>query len=189
MLNFADYLAVGRLSKERAEPYRVNIQSRGDALRLFSPPCQAVIYYPSSSHKDDIEPSISGLKPDGTLEQCYLLRIGGDARWVELWKNEMQPYENYQDLKGAWVCISKDAVVEKNDGLYVFQLKGLEVFETQESDACGVIVDYFETGAHGILVAKLPDGEECMIPFVDEIVTYDADKKRLIVENFKDFLV
>ena len=91
--------------------------------------------------------------------------------------------ENPEDVKGSWLCIEKE-ILENSADLYLFQFMGSAIYEKEGSDPIATVTDYFNNGAHGILVAKVIDGKEVMIPFVDQYVTFNKQNKTMLIPDF-----
>ena len=88
--------------------------------------------------------------------------------------------------KGLWLCAQKTQLNIEEDAPFLFQVLGLTIVSAGKKVA--KVVDYFETGAHGILVvSSLQDGREIMIPFVAEHVRIDKDLNWIEVPNFHYF--
>ncbi len=112
--------------------------------------------------------------------------------------------ESALDLKGLWLCIEKARLIEhsKSAEPYLFQLLGLYVFSRGRKVA--TVTDYFETGAHPVLVtsileeAKYKDkssfeqteeqGKEIMLPFTTEHVHLADSLSHVEVPDFQTFV-
>lgn len=87
-----------------------------------------------------------------------------------------------KNLNGYSIKIRRDLLPEKNeDEFYIKDLLGIGVYDRNEF--IGSITDVMETAAHDILVVHDSDGQECLIPNIDEFVKkIDFENNKIIVE-------
>lgn len=91
-----------------------------------------------------------------------------------------------EDLKGVEIYVSKDSFEEtEEDEFYYFDLIGLTA-KTVSGAIIGDVVAVDNYGAQDILFIQNEEGQEILIPFIDDAVPeVDLENKILIVhENF-----
>lgn len=161
--------------------------TRGSALAELRPPFEARLFFPAAraaaGSVEDLAPSFEGPR-EGRFESVTVtevrLRKHTQAVRVQLYR----PVEPV----GAWLCIDR-RLLEKGDGLYFYRIKGLPVRRSPGAEDLAVIVDYMETGAHGILIVRRQDnGELLYLPLHKEHVHLDLEKGESIVPAYDDFL-
>lgn len=92
--------------------------------------------------------------------------------------------EKSQQLLGAEVTIdSNDLDVLQDDDYYWHQLIGLSV---QDSDGkhIGEVSSMFETGANDVMVVRVAEGDEVLIPYVRDqyVISVDLDTSTMVVD-------
>lgn len=86
---------------------------------------------------------------------------------------------------GDWIVVDSSSI-ESGD-LYFFQIKDWEVRESKGAPPIAHVIDYFETGASGVIISRMADGTEVLIPLVEEHATLEKDY--VLAPNFKDFIL
>ncbi len=78
--------------------------------------------------------------------------------------------EQAREYTGCSVGVHPDALPDLDDDEFYWRdLIGCEV-DGYSGDSFGTVASVLETGAHDVLVVRTQDGEEVLIPFVDEFV-------------------
>ncbi|MBI3395288.1 MAG: PRC-barrel domain-containing protein, partial [Spirochaetia bacterium] len=108
------------------------------------------------------------------VARAVLDAVGAKSDWVDLtWEGEGQGW----DLVNLWLC-AKPESLPASESLLWFQVKGLPVF-TSDGRNVGTIVDYEETGAHGIFGVRTPQGSDVLLPVAPSHVVVDIQAGRV----------
>ena len=177
-------IALARIAGEPVSKDSYRITVAGDGLRDIKPPINCWIYLPADGGKiasTMLDPARKGLLTDGELRPARLKsrKVTGNKGMVVVEPQSGGPLD-----AGMWICIEK-RLLEATQGIYLYQIIGIPVYCAGIDR--GVIKDYFETGAHGVLVVKASDGHEIMVPYVDEFVRVDLANQRAEIEALDDF--
>jgi ribosomal 30S subunit maturation factor RimM len=96
------------------------------------------------------------------------------------------------DIIGSWLCIKKESIKQKGE-LFFFDIKG-KMVKDEFHRPIGNIIDYLETGAHGILIIELDDKKQIFVPFIQEYceIFYKKENSNEVdyiqVKNWEYFL-
>lgn len=84
------------------------------------------------------------------------------------------------DLAGqkVKVCLSKKDINFIQAGTDYINTNGFNVMFKQQ--LIGVVVDFFDNGAHGVIVVKNVNEKEFMIPFIDIYISKISEERRLV---------
>lgn len=86
------------------------------------------------------------------------------------------------------VFATEESLELGEDELYVHDLVGMEVV-TEEGTLLGTVANFMEMPAQDMLVVRTSDGEEAMIPAVDDfLVGFDEEEQRIIVRPIEGLL-
>lgn len=99
-----------------------------------------------------------------------------------------------EDIIGSLLCVNKN-LLDQQDDLYFLHIKD-KLVKDKDLNQIGIIKDYIETGAHGVLVIKLTLPEfhqkEIFVPFIDEFcnIVYSHNKEihYVIIDRWEFFL-
>jgi 16S rRNA processing protein RimM len=85
-------------------------------------------------------------------------------------------------LRNQTLYLSAEQVEPLPDGQYYYwQILGLEVFE-DSGNRLGVIKNIIETGANDVYVIESDDGNEILVPAIEEVIReVDLDQERMTV--------
>lgn len=173
-----------------ANRYRFKITVGGEGWKAIKTPATLWLYRaPAGEVLSSPSPAIRGLSPDGILVSVEVerLEVRGNKGWLELNSRWVEEHPSLE-VRGSWLCIPREWLVRDTDDLYVFQLLGGMVRTSPESEDVAVVKDFFDSGAHGVLVLETSDGREFMIPFLDQFVEVRDGGHLLIIEKFYDFI-
>jgi len=133
------------------------------------------------------------------LEEVYL-DFWGDKKtfYIEDFKNLngklLLKFRKFDSIRDCQVLIDRDIYVDEKDKVslpdnqfFIHDLIGSEVIV--ENESVGVVDDVLKGKANDVLVIRMNDEKEKLIPFVlNFIEKFDAVKKKLILNISKDFL-
>lgn len=90
--------------------------------------------------------------------------------------------EQAEELRNAYLTISRDSVEELEEGrYYIVDLLGLEVY-TDEQILLGTLQDIFNTGSNDIYVVKDKQGKQILLPAIQDVIKQiDIENKKIIV--------
>ena len=90
--------------------------------------------------------------------------------------------EQAEELRNAYLTISRDSVEELEGGrYYIVDLLGLEVY-TDEQVLLGTLEDIFNTGSNDIYVVKDKQGKQILLPAIQDVIKQiDIENKKIIV--------
>ncbi len=90
--------------------------------------------------------------------------------------------EQAEQLRNAYLTISRDSVEELEEGrYYIVDLLGLEVY-TDEQVLLGILDDIFNTGSNDIYVVKDKQGKQILLPAIQNVIKQiDIENKKIIV--------
>lgn len=216
------WIALARIKRpEGRDSYRMTYG--GDGLEDLPENEPVALYFPRYKGSE-LKQILASVQPhprsDGRfaaarLQQCELFADGrgrvrlrrdpeqearlGGAVWTD------------EDLKGAWICVRRDRLAELLEGqrsedgeaaLYFFQIQGMPVYAAEDGEGAtpvAEIVDYLETGAHGVLTLRLlrpaegSGGEaaansEVLVPYLPEFIEADLHAGRATVRRLPELL-
>ena len=95
---------------------------------------------------------------------------------------------NSGDYEKSWICVAPSLLVGQNNAgeAYIFQLIGLPVYS--QGNKVGFVIDYFENGAHGVLVVEDLEKSEVMLPYVSKHAHLADDLTHINAPQFANFL-
>ncbi len=166
---------------------RYRVTSGGDGLSVLETPCDVWIHRPQAGLKNVLAPSSRGIGAGDLFPARVLgLRLVKGGALLDLASADGGTFAD--SLAGCWLCIPR-SLLEADDGIYRFQLIGLDVREQGDGEPVGTIKDYFETGAHGILTIRmLNDNAEVLVPFIDEFTELRFSDGFVLIPTLRDFL-
>ena len=90
--------------------------------------------------------------------------------------------EQAEQLRNAYLTISRDSVEELEEGrYYIVDLLGLEVY-TDEQVLLGILDDIFNTGSNDIYVVKDKQGKQILLPAIQDVIKQiDIENQKIIV--------
>lgn len=184
-------LALARIKSRKAPSARYFYTARGDGLLAIKAPQTVWMYPPSTSEKNLLKPSLEGINEEADIRRVLLKKINysSDGGWVEFQEESLKQFDSLDLLMGQWICIEKRVLVNDKESIYFFEILGCSVKEDRNSKTVGVVRDFFENGAHGVIVVKLVTGEECLIPFIKNFVELHLEEHFLIVKQLEYFIV
>ena len=128
--------------------------------------------------------------------------LGKDNDWRELAVKEAKTHndvlvvklQGIDDRDAALACKGKQIAVPRallpkldDEEYYWSDLIGLNIKNQQDVDF-GKIADVFATGANDVIVAKMDDGVERLIPYIAQvIINVDLAAKSMLVDWDADF--
>jgi 16S rRNA processing protein RimM len=84
--------------------------------------------------------------------------------------HDLNTPEEVGAFRNQWVYVQTSDRPELEPGEYYHhQIIGLHALQ-ETGEHLGVVVDILETGSNDVLVVKLPDGKEVLLPMTDEVV-------------------
>jgi 16S rRNA processing protein RimM len=145
---------------------------------------------------------------EGVIEHATLWSIGFDAESVSTQRvEERTPHvsargtsviarldgiitrTSAERLKGASVFVSREQVEEWSaPSEAAFDPAGYTVVNEGE-ESIGVAVEVVPMPAQELLIVRLPDGEEAMIPWVPDFVIHIDEKQRIISMDVPEGLI
>jgi 16S rRNA processing protein RimM len=96
---------------------------------------------------------------------------------------ELTSRDEVQGLIGAEIFLTEDLLAPRAEGeYYYYELIGLTV-ETTGGSRIGILRQILETGSHDVYVVEGRNGQEVLIPAVEQIVHHvDLEAGRMVVE-------
>lgn len=120
----------------------------------------------------------------GTERLVYhISTVRSHKRFVVIKFAEVKDMNDGEKLKGCLIQITMDMLEPLPEGhYYIFQLIGLEVFETS-GELLGRLDNVLKTGANDVYVIKPPSGKDILIPALKTVVKeIDIEANRMLVE-------
>lgn len=96
--------------------------------------------------------------------------------------------ESAEKYKGALLFCDKDDIPVPPGRHLIADLIGLEVLDNRSGKSYGFVTDYKDIGGHGMYIVKAIDGEEKMIPDVNEFIARISDGKAIYVNVIEGLL-
>lgn len=85
-----------------------------------------------------------------------------------------QDYSNPEEigvLRNQVLFVHRDAIPPLDEDEYYFhELIGLQVVQHESGESIGIITDILETGANDVFVVRGKNGQEILIPDIDEVI-------------------
>ena len=184
--------------KQKIGAHKYKVTCKGDGLASLELPTQVWLYRHSEMEEDakgiakiatrSIDPELA----NGSLQCASLTAVSALASaypHLEIHSpldTQKETASSSSNAEGSWLCVPKLQLSSQSKETFVFQILGLPVFSSGEEVA--KVIDYFETGAHGIIVAScLQSAKEVMIPFIEQYSSLNQELKQLEVTAFHDF--
>lgn len=147
-----EYLRVGVISNTHGVRGEVKIFSTTDDIRRFKKLKQCVI--DTGREKIPVE-----------VESCKFFKQTPILKFTTI--DQLNDVERF---KGKDLLVHRDHAVklQKNE-FFIVDLVGLKV-ESDDGMDLGVLTDVLQTGANDVFVAKMPDGNEVLIPYIEQCV-------------------
>ena len=147
-----EYLRVGVISNTHGVRGEVKIFSTTDDIRRFKKLKQCVI----DTGREKIPVEVESCK---FFKQTPILKF-----------KTIDQLNDVERFKGKDLLVHRDHAVklQKNE-FFIVDLGGLKV-ESDDGMDLGVLTDVLQTGANDVFVAKMPDGNEVLIPYIEQCV-------------------
>ena len=147
-----EYLRVGVISNTHGVRGEVKIFSTTDDIRRFKKLKQCVI----DTGREKIPVEVESCK---FFKQTPILKF-----------KTIDQLNDVERFKGKDLLAHRDHAVklQKNE-FFIVDLVGLKV-ESDDGMDLGVLTDVLQTGANDVFVAKMPDGNEVLIPYIEQCV-------------------
>lgn len=147
-----EYLRVGVIANTHGVRGEVKIFATTDDIRRFKKLRKCVI--DTGRERIDVE-----------VESCKFFKQTPILKFKSI--DQLNDVERF---KGKDLLVHRDHAVklEKNE-FFIIDLIGLNV-ETDEGMELGVLTDVLQTGANDVFVVKMADGNEVLIPYIEQCV-------------------
>lgn len=145
-------------------------------------PCEAFLL---KAIRDGSWPAVDGIDENsGKYEPVRILSVAASGKYltVNIEYSDLKN-RNFEQVQGQWICIQEQSPAVTPE--YVYELIGRNVY--QNGNKAGIVTDYFETGANGVIVLKLKNNEEILVPLLDDIVSY-PDASSIQIQNLDQFI-
>lgn len=125
-----------------------------------------------------VQVSINDLLRELNIEDAHFHK-----KYVIIKFKEIQDMNAACDLKGGYLVVTRDELMPlPKDNFYIFDLIGVEVFETDGS-RLGIITDIIKTGSNDVYVVET-GAKPLLIPALKQVVQeIDLDGRRMVVRN------
>lgn len=181
-------LAIARITGGLDRNGYLPVTIGGDGLNSVKTPLDAELYCPEYSGNDLSQIlKVSRFGPDEkgkfipvTLEK---VKISGSRARIQL----LQPIPD--DLQGYWLCVRSSQLQKNQNEFFVYEIMGLPVFKEISGDRIGTVIEYQQTGAHGIIEIELSDKKLIMVPMLSRFVEFTKNKSGLLIESLDDFIL
>ena len=147
-----EYLRVGVISNTHGVRGEVKIFSTTDDIRRFKKLKQCVI--DTGREKIPVE-----------VESCKFFKQTPILKFKTI--DQLNYVERFKE-KDLLVHRDHAVKLQKNE-FFIVDLVGLKV-ESDDGMDLGVLTDVLQTGANDVFVAKMPDGNEVLIPYIEQCV-------------------
>ena len=127
------------------------------------------------------------------LKKCIIMgkreQINVTVESVKFFKQyvilKFKEFSNINDIEvytKCDLCVTRENAVPLEEGEYfICDLVGLDVI-TDEGENIGKLKDVLETGANNVYIVETKDGDEVLIPVIDQcIFAHDLDKGTITV--------
>ena len=147
-----EYLRVGVIANTHGVRGEVKIFATTDDIRRFKKLRKCII--DTGRERIDVE-----------VESCKFFKQTPILKFKSI--DQLNDVERF---KGKDLLVHRDYAVklEKNE-FFIVDLIGLNV-ETDEGMELGVLTDVLQTGANDVFVVKMSDGNEVLIPYIEQCV-------------------
>lgn len=151
-LNPNDLVSIGRISGTYGYKGTVKVIPLTDFPERFQDLQQVYI-----NHAGTVRPVI--VESAVPQKQVVLVKISG-----------VESKEDAQTFRGALLMVEEKDVYPLPEGVYYhFQLKGLDVYDSQHG-YLGKLTDILETGANDVYLVKSPKHGEILIPAIRDVI-------------------
>lgn len=117
------------------------------------------------------------------IEETELVHLGFSAKLAGV-----EDRDAAELMRGIEVAVSRAELPQYDDAIYWIDLIGLEV-RNEANELLGHIDSLMETGANDVMVVKLEDGKDMLIPYSDQVVLgVDLKAKKVVVDWQRDWL-
>ena len=146
------YLRVGVIANTHGVRGEVKIFATTDDIRRFKKLRKCII--DTGRERIDVE-----------VESCKFFKQTPILKFKSI--DQLNDVERF---KGKDLLVHRDHAVklEKNE-FFIVDLIGLNV-ETDEGMELGILTDVLQTGANDVFVVKMSDGNEVLIPYIEQCV-------------------
>ena len=147
-----EYLRVGVIANTHGVRGEVKIFATTDDIRRFKKLKKCII--DTGRERIDVE-----------VESCKFFKQTPILKFKSI--DQLNDVERF---KGKDLLVHRDHAVklEKNE-FFIVDLIGLNV-DTDEGMELGVLTDVLQTGANDVFVVKMSDGNEVLIPYIEQCV-------------------
>ena len=147
-----EYLRVGVIANTHGVRGEVKIFATTDDIRRFKKLKKCII--DTGRERIDVE-----------VESCKFFKQTPILKFKSI--DQLNDVERF---KGKDLLVHRDHAVklEKNE-FFIVDLIGLNV-ETDEGMELGILTDVLQTGANDVFVVKMSDGNEVLIPYIEQCV-------------------
>ena len=147
-----EYLRVGVISNTHGVRGEVKIFSTTDDVRRFKKLKKCII--DTGRERIDVE-----------VESCKFFKQTPILKFKSI-----DQLDDVERFKGKDLLVHRDHAVKlaKNE-FFIVDLVGLKV-ETDEGMDLGVLTDVLQTGANDVFIVKMADGNEVLIPYIEQCV-------------------
>ena len=147
-----EYLRVGVIANTHGVRGEVKIFATTDDIRRFKKLRKCII--DTGRERIDVE-----------VESCKFFKQTPILKFKSI--DQLNDVERF---KGKDLLVHRDHAVklEKNE-FFIVDLIGLNV-ETDEGMELGILTDVLQTGANDVFVVKMSDGNEVLIPYIEQCV-------------------
>ncbi len=186
-MEISSLLALARLSTTLQQDV-FGFTTGGDAVYSLPLPAKVWVYIPLKEvARDDIKPALEGLEEPCRLVKAEMTGFIGTKPGARRGRLQLKLSESVSLPQTVWLCADKKEL--PIDELFFFHIKGLKVMGSIGEEPVATVVDYYETGAGGILVSRMEDGKEVLLPLRDELAEFQIEKGMVIFRDFNDYVV
>ena len=103
---------------------------------------------------------------------------------------DIHTIEEAEKIKNLQLKIDEQNLSELEEGeFYFYEIIGCEVFDDENSNKIGNIIDILQTGANDVWVIKDINGKEQLIPYINDVVkNIDIKNKKVYIEVIEGLL-
>ena len=179
-------IALARITGADPRPLSYRVTTGGNGLEDLSLPCEIWLHRPAY-RGTDLKRILASVYPHP--DPAGEFQVATLEAWQPGQKSRgrVRLRCDVEELDGWWICVEQERLIAGSDELYWFQVLGLPVRD-EAGEAVATTAGYLETGAHGVLRLETPDGQEVLIPFVEQFVSVDLEGGCLRIPDFADFL-
>lgn len=158
------YIRIGKI---------LNTQGNRGALRVLP----LTDYLERFQKMARVQVSINDLIRELSIEDTYFHK-----KYIIIKFKEIQDMNTAGELKGGFLVVTRDELVPlPEDSFYIFDLIGLEVFESG-GGCLGILTDIIQTGSNDVYVVET-EAKPLLIPALKQVVKeIDLDGRRIVVQ-------